>query len=424
MRVLFLTHRLPYAPNRGDRIRAYHTLRLLREWASVDLVSLVHSDDELSHASDLVDLADRVTTIRVPRMRNLVRGAVALAGSTPLTHLLLDAPHISETLRKVTSDRPPDVVLAYCSGVARFALEDPLRRWPLVLDMVDVDSAKWEALGRGATPVWRWIYAREARHLARFEALAARHAAVSFVVNERERRSLQALAPDARVMVAPNGVELSALAPSGPPGDAPNVVFCGVMNYAPNEQGALWMTREVWPLVRQRRPDATLTLVGADPTRAVRAAASRDGSVTVTGTVEDVKPYLWEAAVAAAPLLVARGVQNKVLEAAAAGLPTVITPAVAAGLPREVMPACRVAPDAPAFAATILDLLERSPFERRAMARQADLSGLEWSRRLAPIGAALDAAAAEGASWSLRLASRGPALVAAASKGFSEVEVV
>lgn len=398
MRVLFLTHRLPYAPNRGDRVRAYHTLRLLRERASVDLVSLVHSDEEMSHAPDLAELADRVTTIRVPRVRNLVRGAAALAGSTPLTHVLLDAPHMIETLRQITADRPPDVVLAYCSGVARFALQDPLRRWPLVLDMVDVDSAKWEALGRTATPAMRWIYAREARHLARFEALASRRAAVSFVVNEREQCTLQALAPGARVRVAPNGVELSALAPSRPPGSAPNVVFCGVMNYAPNEQGALWLTREVWPLVRQRRPDATLTLVGADPTRALRAAGWRDRTITVTGTVPDVKPYLWEAAVAAAPLFIARGIQNKVLEAAAAGLPAVITPAVAAGLPREVMPACRVAPDAPTFAATLVALLGRTPTERRAMAGQADLGGLAWSIRLAPIGAALEVAAAEDAT--------------------------
>jgi sugar transferase (PEP-CTERM/EpsH1 system associated) len=393
VRVLYLTHRLPYAPNRGDRVRAYHTLRLLAAHASVDLVSFVHSDEEEARARDLEGMADRVVTLRLPTLRNHVRAVPALAGTIPLTHVLLDTPLIERTLRTLTAEQPPDVVLAYCSGVARFALCDPLRRWPFALDMVDVDSGKWQELGRTAAPPWNWIYAREARHLARFEADAARQAAVSFVVNERERRLLESLAPGARVAVVPNGVELHAVMPAGPPSETPNVVFCGVMNYAPNELGALWLMRDVWPLVRQRRPDATLTLVGADPTRTIRSEAARDRSITVTGTVPDVKPYLWRAAVAAAPLAIARGVQNKVLEAVAAGLPAVVTPAVADGLPREVLPACGIGRDAPGFAAALLDRLNRSAVDRRHLAREADLSGLTWPLRLAPILPALEQAA-------------------------------
>jgi glycosyltransferase involved in cell wall biosynthesis len=163
------------------------------------------------------------------------------------------------------------------------------------------------------------------------------------------------------------------------------VVFCGVMNYAPNEQAALWIAKSVWPLVHRQRPDATLCLVGANPTPAVRALGARDRSITVTGTVPDVRPFLHGAAVAAAPLATARGIQNKVLEAIASGLPAIVTPAVFEGLPIESATACRVAKGADAFATAILDLLNRTPAERRTIAMHANLSALSWDKRLSKL---------------------------------------
>ena len=191
-----------------------------------------------------------------------------------------------------------------------------------------------------------------------------------------------AVAPDAHVAVVPNGVEAVRLRPpSGPAGD-PTVVFCGVMNYAPNEEGALWIAREVWPRVKQRNPAASLMLVGASPTAAVRALALMDSSITVTGTVPDVRPFLWSAAVAAAPLKTARGVQNKVLEALAAGIPVVATPQVADGLSAGTRVGVSVADDADAFAAALLHLLKMPPAVRRNIAFSANLRELTWRERL------------------------------------------
>src|SRR5204862_707554 len=129
----------------------------------------------------------------------------------------------------------------------------------------------------------------------------------------------------------------------------------GVFSYGPNEAGALWLIEQVWPLVLQREPQAHLTLVGTGPGATLKNRAAR-AEVEVTGTVPDVRPYLWRAAVAVAPLDTARGVQNKVLEAVAAGLPAVVTPAVYEGLPDTVRPACRVAADAGGFAEAIAQL--------------------------------------------------------------------
>jgi sugar transferase (PEP-CTERM/EpsH1 system associated) len=394
MRILFLTHRLPYAPNRGDRLRAWHILRRLARDHDVALVSLAHDADEQSRVDDLAGLADIRVAIRVPALRNRMRGAAALASGsrTPLTHLLLDAPEMRPSIARVVAAAAPDVVLAYCSSMTRFALEPPLDRFPLVIDMIDADSAKWADLAAVTRGPLSWIYRREARVLGRFEAEAMRRAITTTVVNEREHAVLAALAPDADIRVVPNGVDVAHFSPPGPPAAGHDVVFCGVMDYAPNAAGAVWLANEVWPLVRRRYADATLWLVGARPSAAVAHLASAAGRIQVTGAVDDMRPYLWRAAVAAAPLKTARGVQNKVLEAVAAGLPTVVTPAVRQGLPETVQPACATAETPQAFADRILDVLAMSPDERRKMAAAAELSGLGWDARLQSLAAVLEGA--------------------------------
>ena len=175
MNILFLTHRLPYAPNRGDRIRAYYLLREMSRFADVSLFSLVHDDAEEKEAGN-VPFARHVATARVRRWRNVAAGAVKLLSDRPLTHSLLDAPGVRSALAREIAARRPDLVLAYCSGMARFALEPPLRDLPFVLDMVDVDSAKWAAMAADHRGLRRWIYRREAATLGRFEARATTRA--------------------------------------------------------------------------------------------------------------------------------------------------------------------------------------------------------------------------------------------------------
>lgn len=393
MRILMLTQRLPYAPNRGDRIRAHHMLRTLQQHGDVDLVSLVHDDEEASHVNEMRSWVGSVTALPVSRVRSYASAALALPTRIPLTHAMLDAPGIRRTLSALCDRQPPDVVFAYCSSMARFAMQAPLNRFPMVLDFVDVDSRKWRDMA-GTTPQpLSWIYRREASTLGVFEARAARHAATALVVNEREAENARALAHDANIQILPNGVELERLRPQTPPSAQPRVVFCGVMNYAPNSDGMAWFVENVWPLVRARRPDATLAVVGPDPSPAFRALCARDLSITVTGWVPDVRDWLWDSAVAVAPLHVARGVQNKALEAIAAGLPIVITDAVAGGLPPQAMPASRIANTAGDFAEHVVSLLGLDPAARRGIAESSDLGELTWARTLTPLVSILERAA-------------------------------
>jgi sugar transferase (PEP-CTERM/EpsH1 system associated) len=396
--VLFLTHRLPYAPNRGDRIRAYYLLREMSRFADVSLFSFVHDADEAAEAARM-PFACRVRTARVSKAANALRAGARLLSDRPLTHSLLDAPGIAGTLASLVQEARPDVIVAYCSGMARLALEPPLETFPCVLDMVDVDSAKWRQMARTASPVFRRLYRREGETLAAFETQAVSRAAMTLVVNERERSALAAIATQGTIEVLQNGVDVDAFrAPaSAAAAREPRVVFCGVLNYHPNEAGVLWFLNEVWSTVAAARPDARFTIVGAHPTGPIRRAAAKHASVDLAGGVAAVQPYLWRSAVSAAPLHLARGLQNKVLEALAAGLPVVATPVVIEGLPVTARSACTAASTPMAFAQALIDGLAEPPAERAARIARVDLDALSWSNRLAGLREILRQAAAGAA---------------------------
>ena len=392
MNVLFLSHRLPYAPNRGDRVRAFHLLREMSRWAQVDVVALAHDDEEASHAGELKPIVRSVVAARVPKTLNLARAVLSLPTRRPTTHSLLASPELERAVDTLASSRRPDVVLAYCTGIAPAAFRPSLRNAPVVLDMVDVDSQKWASLSASSAWPRSWIYARESRVLAAFEAESSRRAVATLVVNDKERAALSSIAPGAQIHAVENGVDLAGLRPTSPPSGAPTVVFCGVMNYAPNAEGAVWLAQQVWPLVRADKPDALLEIVGAHPTGAVQALENPSAGIHVTGSVPDVRPHLWAAAVSAAPLQTARGIQNKVLEAVAAGLPVVVTPAVMEGLPSEVRAACAEASTADGFAARLIEWLQLPADRRRTIASSAALDGLSWEHRLAGLRSIMESA--------------------------------
>jgi glycosyltransferase involved in cell wall biosynthesis len=280
--------------------------------------------------------------------------------------------------------------------MARFALEPPLAGRPHVLDMVDVDSMKWKRLGAETSGPRGWVYRREAVTLRQFEARAVRSAHSTLVVSERERDDLLQIEAGAAIHVIPPGIELDAFAPPSKPVESAVVVFCGVMNYVPNEEGVRWFAEHIWPRIRAARADARFIIVGSDPTDAIRSLAARDSSIEVAGRVAEVQPYLWKSAVSVAPLRLSRGMQTKVLEAIAAGLPVVTVPAVFAGLPADVRAGCVTADQPADFADAVLRLLAATPDERRRHAAQARLDALQWRELARPLEGILKAAIDDG----------------------------
>ena len=241
MRVLFLTHRVPYAPNRGDRIRAFQILRQLkRQGIPVCLVALAHDRDEVTQSSRLSEVVDALHVVRVTRSFNLVKGALRLATSQPLTHVLLDSPKMRTVLKEVCRAWQPDLVLAYCSGMARFAMEPPLGTLPFVLDMVDVDSFKWEAWPLpGGVHVRGSIDARPACFGVSKSTRRVRRAQRWWSVHAKG--SAGSLDPLFAPVILPNGVDVEAFRNTAQPSAGFEVVFTGVFSYEPNETAALWL---------------------------------------------------------------------------------------------------------------------------------------------------------------------------------------
>jgi sugar transferase (PEP-CTERM/EpsH1 system associated) len=270
---------------------------------------------------------------------------------------------------------------------------------PRIVDFCDSDAEKWRAYAQGASGPMRALYALEARRLAAAETAIANWADAAFAASEAEAAIFNAREGIVRkVLWFGNGVETDEFSPRKDyprPADAGEVVFVGVMDYRPNVEGVLWFTDDVWPRVRLDAPGARFAIVGARPVRRVRALAGRDG-VNVTGAVADVRPFLTHARVAVAPLAIARGVANKVIEAMAMGLPVVMTEAANCGVGARVGEAV-VATGAEAFAEAVAGLL-RDPVRAQAIgaaARARMTADFSWERRLAPFEEAVERAASE-----------------------------
>jgi glycosyltransferase involved in cell wall biosynthesis len=238
----------------------------------------------------------------------------------------------------------------------------------------------------------KWIYRREARLLRTFERRFNDRAPVVTVVSDREREIAEQSVGLSNVAVVEVGVDPVRWAPPDDVTRRQSVVFTGVFNYAPNEQGALWFASDVWPLVKQSEPDAVLTLVGMYPSRRIQNLA-QPGSIVVTGAVPDVRPYLWKASAAIAPLWLSRGTQTKVLEALGAGVPCVVTPAVLEGLPASARGACISRDNTASFADAVIGLLRQPADAARRALMCESVKGLSWDHQLQPFLEIIEAAA-------------------------------
>jgi polysaccharide biosynthesis protein PslH len=399
MRILMLAHRIPYPPHTGDKVRAFHIARHLARKHEVTLGFLVDDAGDGARLGELRrDVSDLMDT-RLPRPWALLRGVTRLAsgGSASLGYFgsrgLLDA--VTRRLR----DGSYDLVYLSSSPMAQYVAGDC--RVPVVMDFVDVDSDKWAQYAeRTSFPLSR-LYALEGRRLRAHEAAVARRAHLCLVATPAEEALLRSFAPWARSAVVPNGVDLGYYRPSGEEPGEPALVFTGAMDYLPNVDAALHLCEDILPEVRREVPAVRLHVVGLNPPPSV-VRLSRIPGVVVTGAVPDVRPYYARAQVCVAPLRIARGVQNKILQGMAMGLPVVATGPACRGLEAEPGRHLHVADDPTEFAGRVAGLL-RSPGERRRMglaARAFVEAHHPWESSLARLDRLLDAVVAAGSDRS------------------------
>jgi len=324
-----VTHRVPYPPDKGDRIRTWHTLRQAARQFDVSLACLA---DEPLHIDVWRTLRDQTERIAIEPVGGLAHRAHMLGHCLmrrSISEGAFYSPRLRETIRQWHEDQPFDAVLGVCSSMARYVadLDGPCK----AMDLIDVDSRKWSDYADATmNPVLRRLYRLEACRVAQCERwISQRFDAVS-VVTESEAEILRHTAPPARVVVANNGVDLDYFR-SIPQTNKPTATFVGALDYRPNVDGVAWLARKVWPELRRRVPQARLRIVGRRPVAGVAGLGELPG-VDVIRDVPDIRPHLAEAGVAVAPLHVARGIQNKVLEAMATARATVVTPAAAEGI--------------------------------------------------------------------------------------------
>jgi sugar transferase (PEP-CTERM/EpsH1 system associated) len=383
MDVLYLCHRVPYPPDKGDKIRAFHQIQALARRHRVHLLTL--ADGPVPDLAPLREICHRVEVFPIHRAAAALRAAAGLFSSRPLTLSFFRSAALHARVRELAATVRFDSLVVYSSSMAPYA--EPFAGVPSVLDLVDVDSAKWEQYSRYASRPLRPVYALEARRLQAYEAALVRRFDRVVLATENELRLLKGFAPDAPAVAIPNGVDLEFFTPLDlPKAKSPTLVFTGQMDYFANVDGVVTFAREVFPRLRLRFPDLVLLIVGRSPAPAVRALNDIPG-VQVTGAVGDVRPFLARAWAFVAPLRIAQGVQNKVLEAMAMGLPVVCSERVLAGLGEGGFRHGRdlLAAGEPAFLESCLAGLLADPAERERLAagaRQRLAAAYGWATNL------------------------------------------
>ena len=327
---LFLCHRLPYPPNKGDKIRSYALLRRLARRGPVHLACFVDDADDLQYLDKVRELAGgRCYFERLGARAKAWRSLTGLVTGKPLTTACFGSDRLQAWVNQSLASLAIDDVVVFGSAMAPYLLRAPTPPDRVLFDMVDIDSDKWRQYAARSRGAVKWLYGREAEKLQALECMAAGAFGHTLLASDFEADTFKTMAPAsaAKISGLTNGVDLDRFAPGNfknPFGkDELPIVMTGRMDYRPNYEGALWFAREVLPQVLKFIPNARAHFVGSGPPTQLRDAAGP--AVVVTGAVADVRPYIQFAGAIIAPLHIARGIQNKVLEAMAMARPVVAT---------------------------------------------------------------------------------------------------
>ncbi len=378
--ILFLAHRVPYPPNRGDKIRSWHLLRTMAKIAPVHVCALWDDETNLEHLDFLRSIAASVHVEKAnPSKLSAMTRALLTGNSASISACWSEK--FQYYVNQVLAKRRIATIFAFSGQMAQFVPENRNGR-RFVMDFVDMDSAKFEAFGGFAN-------GQEAKRLFAFEKAAAKRADVSMFVSEAEAalfRSKTGMGAD-QVIALENGIDLDAFDPALPyeavgRSSGPLIIFTGQMDYRPNVEAVCGFARDVLPSIRASYLEARFAIVGRNPTPDVAALALVPG-VIVTGEVADTRPWLAAADVVVAPLKLARGVQNKVLEAMAMAKPVVASSAAAEGIDATEL----IVADGPAQAEAVMGLLNDPVAARRLgeAARKRMIFRYSWESRLAKL---------------------------------------
>ena len=392
--LLLLTHRIPYPPNKGDKIRSYHLLKHLAQRYRVHLATFVDDANDWQHVPRVEALCASSHFAPLNPLVARVRSLGALLANRSLSLDYYRDAGLRTWTANAMQEHAIKRIVVFSSAMAQYADAFPAAR--RVVDFCDVDSDKWRQYAEQKNWPMNWLYRHEARQLLAYERTVARECDASLFVSQPEADLFRQLAPEsaAKIGFFNNGVDTDYFSPARSyaspyaPGERA-VVFTGAMDYWPNVDAVQWFAADVLPHLTARFADLRFYIVGARPSGAVQALAQLPG-VVVTGTVPDVRPYIAHAQVAVAPLRIARGIQNKVLEAMAMATPVVVSPQALEGI--EAIPGTDLvlARDAAGFVAAVSALLSVADTTIGQVARAKVEQSYSWPANLARIEARLE----------------------------------
>ena len=392
--ILFLSQRIPYPPDKGDKIRSYRALLHLGEHRRIHLGTFIDDPDDFRHIPVMENICESVHIAKLNPLVARLKSLKALLTGAPLSLPYFYNKALEKWITTTLDTHDIDAIFVFSSAMAQYVLN--LKRKPqrVLMDFVDVDSEKFRqyALERGFLA--RFVYGREGKKLLAFDRQVAAHTDASFFVSEAEADLFRRLAPEAsaKTFGLSNGIDTDYFDPSkvtvpqadlSAYGPGPNIIFTGRMDYKPNVDAVCWFTRNVLPALLTEKPQVRFIIAGAAPTPAVMALAANP-AVQVTGRVDDMRPWLAHADLAVAPMAIGRGIQNKVLEAAAMARPVLTTPEGLAGI--DLVPGKHlfVAEGAQAFGQAVLDSLDNPDRDQiGAAARDYLIGHYSWSARMA-----------------------------------------
>jgi sugar transferase (PEP-CTERM/EpsH1 system associated) len=382
MRIFFICQRVPFPPDRGDKITTFNEIRHLSTKHEVHVFCLADGRRDLDNVPDLLSYARSVIAVPVIGWTGKLRALKALFAGRPLSVAVFNEVKLHDAIRQKFAEIRPDLIMIYSCNVAQYAEHFP--QVPRIMQFAELDSSRWGQFARLSRPPLRWVYAIEERRFFAYERHIARTFSHALVCTAAEQCDFEHLIPGVPVSLVGNGVDLEYFRSEGIAKQSGLVVFTGVMDYFPNVDAVVWFCNEVLPIVQQQIPEAGLTICGSRPTATVRRLAKRRG-VTVTGRVADTRPYMDRAEVFVAPLRMARGIQNKLLEAMAMGLPCVASEAATAGTAVLDGEGILVAGDRDEFAEHVVRLLRDGTFRAQmaGKARAAAELNYRWEKQLA-----------------------------------------
>lgn len=367
MRIFFVCQRVPFPPDRGDKITTFNEIRHLSKEHEVHVFCLGDGARDLENLPGLRDYARSVTVVPLARLTSRLRALKALLIGQPLSVAAFNEVKLHAAIRQGFEELGPDLIIVYSCNVAQYA--EHFTGTPRIMQFAELDSARWgQYAARSRIPL-KWIYGIEQRRFFAYETHIAHTFSHALVCTAIEKRDFERLIPGVPASLVGNGVDLDYFRPAGRAKRPASLVFTGVMDYLPNVDAVLWFCDEILPIVQKRVPEANLTICGSRPAAAVRRLGKRRG-VTVTGRVPDTRPYIDQAEVFVAPLRMARGIQNKLLEALAMGLPCVASTAAWSGTLVPEGEGVLAADDPREFAEHAVRLLQDGRF-RAEIARKA-----------------------------------------------------